>query len=124
MVKIAHKNKPLEDGQKLWLQGISRYIEREDSLREVEVVKTNKTSAYIAYVERDKKSDLTYRVNQKTREVYAPYSVGYGYVLWESKEQYEYYKSQQKKKAEYRKIAMEKVKNMTLNELEKFIETY
>jgi len=122
--KKKKKYPPLEVGQRLWLECFPTFTTRDPFLMEVEVVRVNKSSAYVVYVqdlEKEKESPLERRVDQRTRHVYNPYSAGYGYRVWESQKEYYAAIKRSQEKKELRDEAIKKVQTMTLNELRQFL---
>lgn len=116
------KFEPLKVGDRIWLECISAFTQRESYIQEYEIVKVNKTSAYAAHVENLHKSDpLTRRIEQRSRVVHNGYSAGYAYRFWSSKEAWEAHRAHMSRVKELRAQGVKKVKSMTLSELETFL---
>ncbi|MET3505493.1 hypothetical protein [Halalkalibacter oceani] len=111
------KKVPLQVGQKVWLETVSKFwgdIDHEQKLEEMIVLEANKTSAYIWYYE---KSKVRYKVDQKTHQVQYGIPDGCSYRLWLSKEEYEKNVSYKKEMKEMLEQAHKKVNQMSLEEL-------
>lgn len=121
MIKKS-KFTPLKVGQRVWIEMIPMFFKRESTLNEYEVVRVNKSSAYVVRVEDvSKESPLERRINQSNGKVYSGYSAGYDYRLWHSKEIFELAKEMLEEKLKLRQEAIAKVNQMTLNELREFL---
>lgn len=87
---------PLQIGQRVWLETCSILSGKDRMAREYEVVKVNKSSAYVALVVQLEKAlsegkefkGVTYRVDQKTHKVNSPFA-GYTEILWPTKNAFE-----------------------------------
>lgn len=89
--------KPLQVGQRVWLETRSILTGSDRMAREYEVIRTNKSSAYLALVvqlelaqnEGCEFKGVTYRVIQKTHEVKSPFGAFYTEILWLTKKDFE-----------------------------------
>lgn len=124
--------KPLEVGQRVWIETMSMFfIDKEREVYEYEVVKANKTSAYVVYIgylekyknDNKKHKNLKRRVVQRTHEV-----IGNGfreqYGFWLTKEEFEENVKHENEFNTAKVEVMEIVDNLTLVELQEIQTKY
>lgn len=115
------KKASLYIGQKVWLETTNRHgcdVRYENEPCELIVLEANKTNAYIWHNE---KSNVRYKVNQKTRAVKYAIPDGRSYRLWLSKEEYEENIVYEKEMKELSEAAHIKVNKMPLDALRSFV---
>lgn len=117
------KKQPLEVGQRLWVETVAQfYRDRERTIREYEVVRTNTSSAYIAAIEDlDKPEPYTIRVEQRTHKIVNRFSAGYSYTIWHSRQQFEDHVKLCQEIKDLREAAHEKVDKLRFSELREFV---
>lgn len=117
------KRQPLEVGQHVWIETIWYFrSNRERSLDEYEIVEANRNSAYAVRIENlGKDKPYRERIDQRTREIKSSGSFGIRDVFWESKEAFEADVKRVNDTAIARQKAIEKVKNMSLEQLQEFL---
>lgn len=126
MVAKAKKHQPLEVRQRVWLEIRSYRLWRgggyDRSIFEVEVVRANRSSAYVVEVE-DLNAEKAYerKISQKTLTGEA---IGFGstYHVWFSKESFEASVQRGIDTAKARKEAHELVDKMNLTQLKEFLD--
>lgn len=125
----AKKHQPLAVGQRVWIEPIEMFLRQDKrSIAEHEIIEINKTNAYamrLDLIEEYKdsiheKKHLAERINQRTHEVK---SSGWGthYRLWLTKEAFEADVKRLNDTAIARQKAIEKVKKMSLEQLQEFL---
>lgn len=125
MVAKAKKHQPLEVGQRVWLEIRSYRLWRGSgyyrSVFEVEVVRANRSSAYVVEVE-DLNAEKAYerKISQKTLTGEA-FGFGSTYHVWFSKESFEASVQRGIDTANARKEAHELVDKMNLTQLKQFL---
>lgn len=121
MTKTKKMN-PLEVGQRVWIESTPMFYQGERSLSEYEIVEVNKSSAYAIHVkDLGKEAPYRRRIDLKTRKIKETVSIGYAYVFWETKEAFEDDIKQKQEYASMMAEAIEKVKNMSFDELKHFL---
>jgi len=120
------KNPKLEVGQRVWLEYRSYRIWRgggyDRSISEVEVIRANRSSAYVVNVE-DLNTENVYerKISQKTLSGDG-FGFGNSYHIWFSKEDFEASVQREIDTANARKEAHELVDKMSFERLQKFIQ--
>lgn len=120
------KKPKLEVGQRVWLENRSYRIWRgggyDRSIFEVEVVKANRSSAYVVDVE-DLNTEKVYerKISQKTLSGDG-FGFGTSYHIWFSKEEFEASVQREIDTANARKEAHELVDKMSLERLNQLIQ--
>lgn len=116
----------LELGQRIWLE-IRSYFHgnfygdnegEENIIFEYEVIKINKSSAYITEVcnlEKEKRTEL--RVQLSNLKVISIYNTGSSYTLWTDLEEFKTDKKRKKDTAELKKLLHDRINHMDLEEL-------
>lgn len=116
----------LELGQRIWLE-IRSYFHgnfygdnegEENIIFEYEVIKINKSSAYITEVcnlEKEKRTEL--RVQLSNLKVISIYNTGISYTLWTDLEEFKTDKKRKKDTAELKKLLHDRINHMDLEEL-------
>lgn len=121
---VAKAKKPkLEVGQHVWIETVWYfYSNRERSVSEYEIVEANRNSAYaVRLVNLGKDKPYRERIDQRTREIKSSGSFGVKDIYWESKEAFEADVKRVKDTAIARQNALEKVKQMSLEQLQEFL---
>lgn len=116
------RKKPLEVGQKVWLESRGMFTRDEPNVSELIVLEANKTSAYIWYEDR-KESKTRYKVEQRTHRVEYAIPNGCFYRLWLSREDYETNRANEIKTKELRQKLHNTVDAMSLSQLKKLNES-
>lgn len=123
MVAKTKKYQLLEVGQRVWIETVWYfYSNRERSVSEYEIVEANRNSAYAVRLD-NLGEDKPYRerIDQRTREIKSSGSFGVKDIYWESKEAFEADVKRVKDTAIARQNALEKVKQMSLEQLQEFL---
>lgn len=117
------KYQPLEVGQRVWIETVWYfYSNRERSVSEYEIVEANRNSAYAVRLDNlDKEKPYRERIDQRIREIKSSGSFGVNDIYWESKEAFEADFKRVKDTAIARQNALEKVKKMSLEQLQEFL---
>ncbi|AKC02635.1 hypothetical protein CPT_Stills7 [Bacillus phage Stills] len=119
------KFKPLEVGDRVFIESRSFYDRQRPSLQENIVIEANRSSAYICpvYGNRPKYTEKRFckRVQQKDGKVIAVLA-GYHDILWRSEEQFNRYYMMVERKKQYIQQATDKLYKMSIKELEVFLE--
>lgn len=121
---MAKAKKPkLEVGQRVWIETVWYfYSNRERSVSEYEIVEANRNSAYAVRLDNlDKEKPYRERIDQRTRKIKSSGSFGVKDIYWESKEAFEADVKRVKDTAIARQNALEKVKKMSLEQLQEFL---
>jgi len=121
MTKVK-KRKSLQVGERIWIESTPMFYEGDRKIHEYEIVEANSSSAYAVRVEDlGEKKALRKRIEQRTGKIVNSISIGYAYYLWESKEAFENSLKRQEETIRLRKEAIEKVKEMNLEQLQAFL---
>jgi hypothetical protein len=121
------KFKPLEVGDRVFIESRSFYDTGKQKIREYITVEANKSSAYITPIVGNRpyrtEKQLCTRVQQKDGKVISTFA-GYRDTLWRSVEEFNNYYKRVELRKQYIKQATDKLQKMSNKDLEVFLEVH